>query len=198
MWHDEDRDLVVKTWPLTPALLLELMLGVGQPQRQVRGAALTRRAGIDTPARRGRYRLSRHGLRPVIELRHEHVAGETALLVACEGRAAEVSWLADACGRLVRLYRLAGVFHRDLKLDNLIVESDRRRLWLVDTVGVRRQRDPLIETARMLERLDVQLRERRATVSLSLRLAAMRAALQGLSGPQRRAVLRHLRERPPP
>ena len=63
-----------------------------------------------------------------------------------------------AVGRVVARLIEAGLFNRDVKLSNLVVDStgERPEVWLIDTVAIRRLRRPAVEIARMLERLAVQ------------------------------------------
>jgi hypothetical protein len=44
-----EQPRTLKSWPLTPLLLVKLALGIAQPQRQLRGARRVARAGIQTP-----------------------------------------------------------------------------------------------------------------------------------------------------
>lgn len=188
----------LKSWALTPVMLLKLVLGIAQPQRQVRGARRAARAGVQTPriVRAWRLRLGAPG--PRIELEHDYVDGKSAMEVLEVGALPD-----DACrevsaavGRVVACLDGAGLFNRDLKLSNLILDAEdgRPRVWLIDTVGIRRMHHRVAETARMLERLAVEPAELGIALSPPSWVPAMRHALRGLAAPARRAVVERLKE----
>ncbi len=186
---------VLKAWPLDPLLAIKLLLGISQPQRQRRGAVRTSEARVLTPKVLRGPRLTRRGLLPVVELELAYVPGEPALELlrrdALSG--SQQGRLGRACGEIVGLYAAAGLFHRDLKLSNLIVDLDRTTVWVVDTVGVRRMRRPASEVARMLERMWVEAGELQIKVAPALQAAVLRAALMQLPRPMRHWVLGELR-----
>jgi tRNA A-37 threonylcarbamoyl transferase component Bud32 len=181
---------VLKSWRLSPLLALKMLVGMGQPQRQVRGARGTARAGIRTPAVTRGPRLVRRGWVPVIEVELDYIAGDEAWALLRRGALDESDRmrLARECGACVARYRRAGLFHRDLKLANVIVDAQDRLVWVIDTVGVRPMRRAAAETARMLERLMVQMREQGLDVSPPVSRSMLRAALRPLTPRERRAV----------
>ncbi|MHC5004218.1 MAG: BUD32 family EKC/KEOPS complex subunit [Planctomycetota bacterium] len=190
--------VVVKTWPLGPLMLAKLAVGLSQPQRQRLGARRTAAAGIaTTPHRSGPRLVVRRG-RPRLELVHGFAPGDDAFeLVRAGGLPLpDRVRLARMCGGIVARYAGAGLLHRDLKLSNLVVDPGRTSVTVIDTIGVRKQRDAAVATARMLERLDVQLREEAIDVGRAARLAALLIALRPLAPPQRRGACRWLRRRP--
>ena len=156
---EEPRTL--KSWPVTLGLLGKIMLGIAQPQRQIRGAKWVARAGVDPATVCGSWRFARREGRLLIELELDYVPGPSAL-DALEDQTlsqTELRCAAAAIGQIVAKLAVAGLFHRDLTLSNLIVRSASgpAQICVIDTVGVRRIRRPVPEIARMLERLGVQL-----------------------------------------
>jgi hypothetical protein len=202
-----EQPRTLKTWPLTPLLLVKLALGIAQPQRQIRGARRLARAGIPTaevcclriawgrPRPGGPRKQRGHG-RPQVEIELGWVEGGSAWdLVSSESLSVSDRRRASAAvGRAVARLIEAGLFNRDVKLSNLIVGSTGRRpeVWLIDTVDIRRLRRPAVEIARMLERLAVQPARAGIVLTPPAWIPAMRHALRGLRGPTRRAVVRRL------
>ena len=188
---------VLKRWTLTPALAVKLLMGIAQPQRQVRGARRLARAGIPTPAIRGRWRLTRAGGRAAIEIRMALAEGRSPLALADEGGAppAAARAVAGALGRLVAAMTAAGLFNRDLKLENLIVDerADPPVVWVIDPVGVRPMRRPAEQCARMLERLAVQHADAGRPIGHWAVMAVLAAALRPMRRRLRRRTMAHLR-----
>jgi hypothetical protein len=188
-----EQPRTLKSWPLTPVLLLKLALGIAQPQRQVRGASRVAGAGVPTAKVCG-WRLAWG--RPRVEIELLWVPGRSAfdLVSPASLSAADRRRASAAVGRVVAGLVAAGLFNRDLKLSNLVVDfsAGRPEVWLIDTVGIRRLRRPAAEIARMLERLAVQPAECGIALSPSAWMPAMRHALGGLSAATRRAVVRRL------
>lgn len=153
---DEGRGpCVVKRWPLTPWECVKLVLGIAQAQRQTRGARRLRAAGIATPE-------PVHGTRvvvdggPIVEIRLRWVEGEPLLHRLRRADAAACAALGrDMHGILGRL-RAAGLFHRDAKLTNFVVDAE-GRIVAIDPVGVRRSRDPAAEAERVRQTLLCEL-----------------------------------------
>jgi hypothetical protein len=187
----------VKRWALTPWCLVKLLLGIAQPQRQIRGARRLARAGIPTPQVLGRWRFVRR--RPAVQLELAWIEGDNALeRMRCASPApGDVRRLSAALGRTVAAMSAAALFNRDLKLDNLIVDR-RETLWQIDTVGVRWRRRRVRETARMLERLAAQLPVTGVPLVPAVWLPALRHALRGLPRASRPAAVRWLRAHRPP
>ncbi len=91
----------------------------------------------------------------------------------------------------------AGLFHRDLKLSNLIfgAADGEGGIWLIDTVGIRRMRRRDEEIARMLERVAVQALGYGLPLARESWMPALFNALRPQSPQTRRAVLRRLKSR---
>jgi hypothetical protein len=217
-----EQPRTLKTWPLTPLLLVKLALGIAQPQRQLRGARRLARAGIPTAevygmrvawsrpgpgwprkqrgprSPQGCRDRSEHGRsrRPQVEIELAWVEGGSAYdLVSSESLSVSDRRRASAAvGRAVARLIEAGLFNRDVKLSNLVVGSTGQRpeVWLIDTVDIRRLRRPAVEIARMLERLAVQPARSGIALTRPSWVPAMRHALRGLPGATRRAVVRQL------
>ena len=192
---EEPRTL--KTWPVTIELLFKIVLGIAQPQRQIRGAKRLARAGVDPATVCGSWRFVRRDRRSFVQLELDYVPGPSALEALCEQNLsqAEQRWAAAAVGRIVAKLAVAGLFHRDLTLTNLIVKeaSEPAQICVVDTVGVRRIRRPVPEIARMLERLGVQPDFNRIPVPRTVWMPLLLAAMRPLAPTTRQAVLRTLK-----
>jgi hypothetical protein len=194
--------VTLKLWPAGPVMILKLLLGIAQPQRQVRGQRRLAAAGIDSPAPRGACRLMRAGPDRVVALELDFVDGRAALDVVtatADGAAAERRHGAAALGRLVAAHARAGLFNRDLKLSNVILAGDDPNAaaiaWVLDPVGVRRRRRSEAEIERMLERLAIEPIDRGIAIPRDAAVTAVRAALRPFPRETRRGVLRRLRAR---
>ena len=187
----------LKAWPVTIELLLKIVLWIAQPQRQIRGAKQLARAAVDPATVCGSWRLVRRDRRSFIQLELDYVPGPSALEALREGNLSEVERrrAATAVGRLVAKLAVAGLFHRDLTLTNLIVKdaSEPAQICVVDTVGVRRIRRPVPEIARMLERLVVQPDFNRIPVPRMVWMPLLLAAMRPLAPTTRQAVFRTLK-----
>ena len=187
----------LKAWPVTIELLLKIVLGIAQPQRQIRGAKQLARAAVDPATVCGSWRLVRRDRRSFIQLELDYVPGPSALEALREGNLSEVERrrAATAVGRIVAKLAVAGLFHRDLTLTNLIVKdaSEPAQICVVDTVGVRRIRRPVPEIARMLERLVVQPDFNRIPVPRMVWMPLLLAAMRPLAPTTRQAVFRTLK-----
>ncbi len=187
----------LKAWPVTIELLFKIVLGIAQPQRQIRGAKQLARAAVDPATVCGSWRLVRRDRRSFIQLELDYVPGPSALEALQEGNLSEVERrrAATAVGRIVAKLAVAGLFHRDLTLTNLIVKdaSEPAQICVVDTVGVRRIRRPVPEIARMLERLVVQPDFNRIPVPRMVWMPLLLAAMRPLAPTTRQAVLRTLK-----
>ena len=194
---EERRTL--KSWPVTLGLFGKIMLGIAQPQRQVRGARCVARAGVDPATVCRPWRLARREGRLLIELELDYVPGPSALDALTEQKLsqAELRSTAAAIGQIVAKLAVAGLFHRDLTLSNLIVKSASgpAQIRVIDTVGVRRIRRPVPEIARMLERLGVQLSISHLPAPPAAWMPLMLEAMRPLAPKTRQAVLRTLRQR---
>ncbi len=192
---EEPRTL--KTWPVTIELLLKIILGIAQPQRQIRGAKRLARAEVDPATVCGSWRFVRRDRRSFVQLELDYVPGPSALEALREQNLSQVErrWAAAAVGRIVAKLAVAGLFHRDLTLTNLIVKeaSEPAQIHVVDTVGVRRLRRPVPEIARMLERLTVQPDFNRIPVPRTVWMPLLLAAMRPLAPTTRQAVLRTLK-----
>ncbi len=192
----------VKSWPLTPLMVLKMLLWQGQPQRQLRGARTLARLLINTPQPIGRWRVRRDGWRLLVQIELRFVPGRSALEMLHEGEVNEQ--LGRRCGqqigRIVRTLAGAGVLHRDLKLNNIVIAQPQAQpvVWVLDTVGVRPKMDRCRALLRMFDRLLVQATDQPVTKRRWAWAPLLREALADLSRLQRRAVLRQLRERHQP
>ncbi len=187
----------LKTWPVTIELLFKIVLGIAQPQRQILGAKRLARAGVDSATVCSSWRFVRRDRQSFIQLELDYVPGPSALEALREGNLnqAERRSSAAAIGRIVAKLAVAGLFHRDLTLTNLIVKeaSGPAQICVVDTVGVRRIRRPVLEIARMLERLAVQPDFNRIPVPRTVWMPLLLAATRPLAPATRQAVLRTLK-----
>lgn len=187
----------VKVWPVRLEMVLKLLTGGAQPQRQRRAAEQLLRAGIRTPRPLGLSLAWRSG--PAVELELEFVPGRSALTMLNEMRREPIEparrrHLAESIGAIVRNLAAGGLFNRDLKLENVIIdEQDPPEVWVIDPVGVRALREPTAEIARMLERLAVQPVELGLPIPMPVILAVARRALAGLSSSERQRVFAQLR-----
>jgi hypothetical protein len=142
----------------------------------------------------------------VIDLELEYAPGRTAWEILAGLEAGE--WPdpdlllggAASLGRLVAQLTEARLFHRDIKLANVIVDERTvpPRLWVIDTVGVRRMRKAVAEVERMIGRCALQPLRMDAALARAVRIRMLLNALRPLASEQRRAVLQRLRRRPPP
>ncbi|HMN95683.1 MAG TPA: lipopolysaccharide kinase InaA family protein [Phycisphaerales bacterium] len=190
----------VKAWPMTPGIQLRVLFGASQPQRHARAARRLAAAGVPTPQiLSGPAVVRRDGAR-LLQIELEHVEGSNALEVFLRGDASERAAAASAVAELLRRLVDARLFNRDLKLSNIVIATERRGSpfgalseppprpsgWLLDPVAIRRMRRPRHETARMLERLAIELRERGLAIPKALAapvIGAARAALPGRRRP---------------
>jgi hypothetical protein len=186
----------LKVWTLTPILAAKLALGIAQPQRQVRGGRRLRQAGVDTPQPVGSWRLSRRDGGWVVELALEHVPGRPAqeLLERAPEDATRIERCAQRVGHAVHAIASAGLLHRDLTLNNLIVdESDDDRVWVIDPVGVRPALDRSRSLLRMFDRLLCMAADAGLRIPASVWRRTLHAALGGQPRSVRRGVFGGLR-----
>ena len=96
-------------------------------------------------------------------------------------------------GEVVQRLAAAGVMHRDLKLENVLIAGpdDDPRIWILDPIGVRTIRNRPEATVRMLDRIYIEVCDR--VIPRWARIPLVRAAVEGLPRPERRAVLRRVR-----
>jgi hypothetical protein len=189
---------IIKRWPLTLLMAVKIALGASQPQRQVRGAARLARSGIRTPRPCGSWRVVRMDRRRLITIELEYAEGQTAWAILNDPAVPEAvkARCAHAVGSLVAEFRWAGLFNRDLKLMNLIIDhaADEVLVSVIDPMGVRRMRDTVDHTERMLERLAILPLYHHVPVPRGVVIAVLHSALSGLEKVRRRAVLQRLRE----
>ena len=187
----------LKTWPLTPTIALKLLLGLAQPQRQIRGAERLAKLGIRTPSPVGRWRFLRLKIGLSLALELDYIPGRLALDVLTEGRIdpAVGRPLAAEIGAAVRLLAEAKLLHRDLKLSNIVIaeEGDRRSICVLDPVGVRPMFDRLEALLRMFDRLRVEPAEMGIDIPRWAWAAVLRETVRGLPRADRRAVIRRLK-----
>ena len=123
------------------------------------------------------------------------VEGTTALSFLDNG-SGPCRRLASGLGEHAMRLAENGFRHRDFKLSNVIIEARTHDIWLIDPVGVVRDRDAVRSLACMLERLDVEISHGLAgqVDDLdALRRLVLLGALRPLPSDQRRAVLKQLK-----
>lgn len=193
---EEPRTL--KTWPLSPALALKLLLGIAQPQRQIRATKRLTRAGLNAAPVIGRWKIILQQRIPVVQLELKFVPGRSAFELAPPRSLSdpERRRAATSIGRTVAQLTAAKLFHRDLKLSNLIIDATypRNEVWLIDTVGVRPMRRGATQIARMLERLAVQLTVSGDRLPAVVWMPVILHALRPLPVRTRRAVVQRLKQ----
>lgn len=195
----------LKTWPLGVGMLFKLWLGIAQPQRQLRGMRRLRRINVPTPNSFGPWRLRRRGKHWMVELEMDFAPGQSAWELISNERAApakphDLIRAARKVGQTVAALTGGRAFHRDLKPSNVVIDFDQHAkpaVWIIDTVGVRRMRNRIAETERMLERLAIQPMQLEPSLARKIRIAVLRATLEPLSLQDRRDVLSRLRLRVP-
>tara|TARA_Y100000589_G_scaffold60999_1_gene52067 strand:- start:20340 stop:21011 length:672 start_codon:yes stop_codon:yes gene_type:complete len=185
-----------KYWPVTLWSAAKHCIGISQPARQLRGARRLAAIGVATPQVVDGPTVVSARSRRLYRLELEYVPGSTVMecLEESSHDTATCRSVARQLGVVIRLISGAGLLHRDLRLSNVIVEAaaDGPVVWVIDPVGVRRCGNGLMAIARMLERLDVELRRRRAIARGAWR-EVVRSALSELSAADRRAVFAQLR-----
>ena len=197
--HRPSQELrTLKRWLFTPALMAKFILGISQPQRQVRGANRAINAGIDAAYITGNPKFVWKDGVPNIEMELNYIEG-CSVLDALRTNALTEKELRNASrslGQIVAKLAVAGLFHRDMTLSNIIIEkgSDPLALHLIDTVGIRRIRRSIPEYARMLERLAVQPAFEKIDIPSTIWMPLLLEALRPLAPHNRRGVLRWLKE----
>jgi len=188
----------LKRWQFSPALLAKYALGISQPQRQVRGANRAARAGVDIANIAGQPRFVWKAGVPNIEIELEYIEGCSAL-DALRSNILPKQDLRNASrllGQIVAKLAVAGLFHRDITLSNVIIEEGRDPIVirLIDTVGIRLMRRFIPEYARMIERLSVQPADEKIDIPSTIWMPLLLEALRPLAPHNRRGVLRWLKE----
>ena len=197
VWVDRAEDgtmETVKSWTLTPWFAFKFLVGIAQPWRHVRGAGRIRRSSLRTPPVHS-LGIGRIAWCPIIKLRMPYIEGVTGLEFLGTGSGA-CGQLASTLGSHVAKLAIAGFRHRDFKLSNVIIEEKTHGIWLIDPVGVVRDRDVVRSLACMLERLNVEVQHGlvgQVDDLNSLRQLTLLAALRPMASDQRRAVLQLLR-----
>ena len=197
--HRPSQELrTLKRWLFSPSLLAKYALGISQPQRQVRGANRAARAGIITANIAGKPRFIWKDGVPNIELELDYIEGCSALdaLRANALSEQDIRSASRLLGQIVAKLAVAGLFHRDMTLSNIIIAEGREPivLHLIDTVGIRPMRRSIPEFARMLERLAVQPTFEKIDIPSTIWMPLLLEALRPLAGHNRRGVLRWLKE----
>jgi len=200
--------------------VFKTILGISQLQRQIRGTRRLQGLGIRTPevvdqgwwrtpspalpqppvgGREFRTTLQSGGYRfarPTLRL--SYVPGEDAfdLWHVVEPDRERLIPAAGQVGEMVRIMASSRTLNRDFKLNNLILAKgeDGPEVWVIDTVGVRRCRNRIRATFRMLERLIIQATPELLTERPWAWWPVMRAALKGMTKRERGEVFRRLRE----
>lgn len=175
-----DRDVVIKTWALTPRRRAQSALLLSPAWRHWRGARRLRGVGIATArplaigmcAVEGRQREA---------LVIEAIEGPTALEALAKPLAPAIeAAAARAIGAQVRILCGAGILNRDHKPSNLILAADDSGSpapTVIDCVGLRRtRRDDDRALARMLGSLVIEPTGCGVAPRLALRWRVLRAA----------------------
>lgn len=193
-----DQARLLKTWPLSPWFAVKLALGIAQPQRQLRGGRRLRKAGLQSPSVYKCQLRLRPPMRVEVEL--AYVEGRSLWDICCENYHAwlaapqQAEALAARLGLIVAQLDQTGLFHRDLKIENIIAQDDDlQQLWLIDPVGVRRMRKRAEEVARMLERLAVQPLAQGMHLPVPVLRAAIAEATSHMTRSKRKRVMQALR-----
>lgn len=197
--HRPSQELrTLKRWVFSPSLIAKHLLGISQPQRQVRGANRARRAGVDTACIAGQPRFCWKDGVPNIELELDYVKG-CSVLDALRTKSLSEEELRAASrliGQIVAKLAVAGLFHRDMTLSNLILEENENPMVirLIDTVGIRLMRRSIPEYARMLERLVVQPAFEKIDLPPVIWMPLLLEALRPLAPHNRKGVLNWLKQ----
>ncbi|MBL9148023.1 MAG: hypothetical protein JNM94_04950 [Phycisphaerae bacterium] len=148
--------VVAKRWRRTAWEWCKSLLGIAQPQRQLRNAHRLLRASIATPAPIGGLRTVRGAGVVWFEIRLRWVEGEPLLERVRRADASELARLGVAMRAILRQFAEAGLFNRDAKLSNWIVTPE-GAIVAIDPVGVRSRRDPVREHERLAWSLACEL-----------------------------------------
>lgn len=148
--------VVAKRWRRTAWERCKSLLGIAQPQRQLRNARRLLRAAIATPEPVGGVRTVRDAGGTWFEIRLRWVDGEPLLDRVRGADATELARLGGAMRAMLRRFADAGLFNRDAKLSNWIVTPD-GAIVAIDPVGVRRRRDRVAEAERLAVSLACEL-----------------------------------------
>lgn len=188
----------LKRWPVSWQLRWKSLFKQSQPDRQLSGAWKLLKAGVNTPQPETPvYRVG-----DFYQLEMPFIEGTTAcdLLKSARPESHNLQYeIARELGKIVRRLAEAGLRHRDLKLENVVVkensqEADPCSLWLIDPVGIRRSRSVSDSLVCMLDRLAIQPLNEGLAVPLSLQVICIRSALGGLRGNERRHLFQMLRK----
>ncbi|HAW28395.1 MAG TPA: hypothetical protein DCY03_09795 [Planctomycetaceae bacterium] len=188
----------LKRWPANWQLRWKSFFRQSQPDRQLTGAWKLLKAGINTPQpatpvyRAGRF----------YQLEMPFIEGATAydLLKSELPESQDLLYeLARELGKIVGRIARAGLRHRDLKLENVVVKASSQEatplsLWLIDPVGIRSSFSLTDSLVCMLDRLAIQPLNDGLAVPLSLQIICIQSALGQLSGNQRRHFFQLLRK----
>ncbi len=189
----------LKTWPLTLPTALKLLVGGAQAQRQLRGSRRLARLNVRTPQPIGRWALRRLGGRWRVTIELHFAPGRSVRDMFTSGGIDERTARASALqiGRFVRAMANARLTHRDLKLNNIVIEeaADGPVVWLVDTVGVRPAWSRRRGLMQMLERLFFLAAWVPAARHRWVWAPVLHEALKGLSARDRREAFRIMRRR---
>jgi len=197
--HRPSQELrTLKRWLFSPSLIAKYIIGISQPQRQVRGAIRAAKAGVDIANIAGHPRfIWKYGV-PNIEMELDYIKGCSALdaFRANSLSKQELRNVSKLLGQIVAKLAVAGFFHRDMTLSNIIIAEGRDPivLQLIDTVGIRQMRRSIPEFARMLERLAVQPASEKIDIPSTIWMPLLLEALRPLAPHNRRGVLRWLKE----
>ena len=188
----------LKRWPVTWPLRWKTFFRQSQPDRQLTGAWKLLKAGVNTP--QPATPVYRAG--SFYQLEMPFIEGSTAydLLKSELPESSDLLYeLARELGKIVRRIAEAGLRHRDLKLENVVVKASHRdstplSLWLIDPVGIRSSFSLADSLVCMLDRLAIQPLNDGVAVPLSLQIICIRAALGQMAGNERRHFFQLLRK----
>ncbi len=191
--------ITLKRWPVTWQLRWKSFFKQSQPDRQLTGAWKLLKAGVNTP--QPATPVYRSGSFYQLEL--PYIEGVTAyeLLKSNLPVSHDLLYeLARELGKIVRRLAQAGLRHRDLKLENVVIKEPQQdaaplSLWLIDPVGIRNSFSISDSFVCMLDRLAIQPLNEGLAVPLSLQIICIRSALGQFSRKERRHLFQTLRKR---
>jgi hypothetical protein len=199
--RDGQAPRILKQWPLTPWGAVKYMLGVSAPQRLVEGNRVLHAIGIPVPEVLSGPRIVADGGGLRVDTELAFVPGRDGWKVLCDAAdvgsldSAYIRKVAGSIGDIIACLIRHGLFHRDLTIGNFVID-EAARVSIVDTDGVRRMRNPVRETERMLGRVAARAIETRKVLPGGLQRRVLTKAIRPLPREVRRALLRDLHGKP--
>jgi hypothetical protein len=199
--RDGQGPRVLKQWPLTPWRALKYLFGVSAPQRLVRGNGVLHDIGIPVPKVLSRPRIVADGGELRVDTELLFIPGRDGWQVLRDAAdagsldSAHMRKVAGSIGDIITRLIRHRLFHRDLTIGNFVID-DAAGVWIVDTDGVRRMRNPVREIERMLGRLAARPIESRSILPGGLYRLVLFKATRPLPREVRRALLRDLHAQP--